>query len=85
MANYGIDEFSQVNLMVIPSLNDGSIIIPGYRNQLSNNLSFNISTTIYFGEEDTLFGPNVSEGAQQKHKGMISKRKRGKVFTFDIT
>lgn len=73
MANYGIDEFSQVNLMAISSLNDGSIIIiPGYSNQLSNNLSFNLSTAIYFGKEDTLFGSNVSEGAQQKPKGMIS-------------
>ncbi|OGD37177.1 hypothetical protein A2V94_07305 [Candidatus Atribacteria bacterium RBG_16_35_8] len=72
MANYEIDEFSQINLMVISSLNDGSIIVmPGYRNQLSNNLSFNLSTAIYFGKEDTLFAPNVSEGAQQKPKGMI--------------
>ena len=73
MANYEIDEFSQINLMAISSLNDGSIIImPGYRNQLSNNLSLNLSTAIYFGKEDTLFGSNVSEGAQQKPKGMIS-------------
>ncbi len=73
MANYEIDEFSQINLMAISSLNDGSIIvIPGYRNQLSNNLSFNLSTGIYFGKEDTLFGSNVSEGAQQRPKGMIS-------------
>lgn len=73
MANYGIDEFSQVNLMAISSLNDGSIIIiPGYSNQLSNNLSLNLGTAIYFGKEDTLFGSNVSEGAQQKPKGMIS-------------
>jgi len=73
MANYEIDEFSQINLMAIYSLNDGSIIvIPGYRNQLSNNLSLNLGTAIYFGKEDTLFGSNVSEGAQQKPKGMIS-------------
>ena len=73
MANYEIDEFSQVNLMTISSVNDGSIIImPGYRNQLSNNLSLNLSTPIYFGKEDTLFGSNVSEGAQPKPKGMIS-------------
>jgi len=72
MANYEIDEFSQINLMAIFSLNDRSIIvIPGYRNQLSNNLSFNLSTGIYFGKEDTLFGSNVSEEAQQKPKGMI--------------
>ena len=72
MANYEIDEFSQINLMAISSLNDGSIIvIPGYRNQLSNNLSFNLSTAIYFGKEDTLFGPNVTEGVQQRPKGMI--------------
>lgn len=73
MVNYEIDEFSQINLMAISSLNDGSIIImPGYRNQLSNDLSFNLSTGIYFGKEDTLFGSNVSEGAQQKPKVMIS-------------
>ena len=73
MANYEIDEFSQINLMAISSINDGSIIIiPGYRNQLSNNLSLDLSTAIYFGKEDTLFGSTVSEGAQQKPKGMIS-------------
>jgi len=73
MANYEIDEFSQINLMAVSSLNDGSIIvIPGYRNQLSNNLSLNLSTAIYFGKEDSLFGSNVSEEAQQKPKGMIS-------------
>ena len=73
MANYEIDEFSQVNLMTISSVNDGSIIIiPGYRNQLSNNLSLDLSAAIYFGKEDTLFGSNVSEGAQPKPKGMIS-------------
>ncbi len=73
MVNYEIDEFSQINLMAISSLNDGSIIImPGYRNQLSNNLILNLNTAIYFGEEDTLFGSNVSGGAQQKPKGMIS-------------
>lgn len=72
-ANYEIDEFSQINLMAISSINDGSIIvIPGYRNQLNNNLSFNLGTAIYFGKEDTLFGSNVSEGAQQKPKGMIT-------------
>jgi len=73
MANYEIDEFSQINLMAISNLNDGSIIvIPGYRNQLSNNLSFDLNIAIYFGKEDTLFGSSVSEGAQQKPKGMIS-------------
>ncbi len=73
MVNYEIDEFSQVNLMAISSLNDGSIIIiPGYRNQLSNNLSLILSTAIYFGKEDTLFSSDVSEGAQPKPKGMIS-------------
>ncbi|GAB4112924.1 MAG: hypothetical protein Kow00103_03620 [Candidatus Caldatribacteriota bacterium] len=73
MINYEIDEFSQVNLMTISSLNDGSIIImPGYRNQLSNSLSLDLGTAIYFGQEDSLFGPNTSEGVQLKPKGMIS-------------
>ena len=73
MANYEIDEFSQINLMAISSINDGSIIIiPGYRNQLSNNLSLDLSAAIYFGKEDSLFGSTVSEGVQQKPKGMIS-------------
>lgn len=73
LANYEINEFSQISLMAISSLNDGSMIImPEYHNQLNNNLSFNLSTAIYFGQEDTLFGPNVSEGAQQRPKVMIS-------------
>jgi len=39
---------------------------------LSNNLSLDLSAAIYFGKEDSLFGPTVSEGAQPKPKGMIS-------------
>jgi len=73
MANYEIDEFSQINLMAISSINDASIIImPGYRNQLSNNLSLDLGAAFYFGKEDTLFGSNVSEGSQPKPKGMIN-------------
>lgn len=80
LVNYGINEFSQVNLMAISSLNDRSIIIiPGYTNQISNNLSFSLSTAVYFGKENTLFGPGVSEGAQQMPKGMI---KMGLTYTF---
>jgi len=80
LVNYGINEFSQVNIMAISSLNDGSmIIIPGYTNQISNNLSFNLSTAIYFGKENTLFGSSVSEGAQQMPKGMI---KIGLTYSF---
>ncbi|MBU4562354.1 hypothetical protein KKB17_02980 [bacterium] len=38
MANYEIDEFSQVNLMAISSLNDGSmIIIPGHAPTTANS------------------------------------------------
>jgi hypothetical protein len=72
MANYEINEFSQVSLMAISSLNDGSMIImPGYHNQLNNNLSFDLNMAIYSGKEGTLFGSTVSEGAQQIPKGMI--------------
>jgi hypothetical protein len=72
LVNYEINEFSQVSLMVISGLNDGSMIImPGYHNQLNNNLSFNLNMAIYSGKEGTLFGSNVSEGAQQMPKGMI--------------
>lgn len=72
LVNYEINEFSQISLMAISSLNDGSMIImPGYHNQLNNNLSFNLSTAIYFGQENTLFGSNVPEEARQLPKGMI--------------
>jgi hypothetical protein len=47
------------------------IIMPGYHNQLNNNLSFNLNMAIYSGKEGTLFGSTVSEGAQQMPKGMI--------------
>jgi hypothetical protein len=80
LVNYEINEFSQISLMAISSLNDGSMIImPWYHNQLNNNLSFNLSTIIYFGQENTLFGSNVSEGAQQMPKGMI---KIGLTYSF---
>jgi hypothetical protein len=72
LVNYEINEFSQVSLMAISSLNDGSMIImPGYHNQLNNNLSFDLKIAIYSGKEGTLFGSTVSEGAQQIPKGMI--------------
>ena len=72
LLNYEINEFSQVSLMAISSLNDGSMIImPGYHNQLNNNLSFNLNMAIYSGKEGTLFGSTVSEVAQQMPKGMI--------------
>jgi hypothetical protein len=72
LVNYEINEFSQVSLMAISSLNDGSMIImPGYHNQLNNNLSFDLNIAIYSGKEGTLFGSTVSEGAQQIPKGMI--------------
>jgi hypothetical protein len=72
LVNYEINEFSQVSLMAISSLNDGSmIIIPGYHNQLSNNLSFDLNIAIYSGKKGTLFGSNVLEGAQQIPEGMI--------------
>jgi hypothetical protein len=72
LVNYEINEFSQVSLMAISSLNDRSMIImPGYHNQLNNNLSFDLNLAIYSGKEGTLFGSTVSEGAQQIPKGMI--------------
>jgi len=72
LVNYEINEFSQVSLMAISSLNDGSmIIIPGYHNQLSNNLSFDLNIAIYSGKKGTLFGSNVLEGTQQIPEGMI--------------
>lgn len=72
LLNYEINEFSQVSLMAISSLNDGSMIImPGYHNQLNNNLSFDLNLAIYSGKEGTLFGSTVSEVAQQMPKGMI--------------
>jgi len=72
LVNYEINEFSQFSLMAISSLNDGSMIImPGYHNQLNNNLSFDLNIAIYSGKEGTLFGSTISEGIQQMPTGMI--------------
>jgi len=80
LANYEIDEFSQISLMTISSLNDKSMIItPGYHNQLSSNLSFNFDTAIYFGKDSTLFGPGLSEEIQKKSKAIIEA---GFTYTF---
>jgi len=80
LANYEIDEFSQISLMTISSLNDKSMIItPGYHNQLSSNLSFNFDTAIYFGKDSTLFGPGLSEEIQKKPKAIIEA---GLAYTF---
>ena len=80
MASYEINEFSQLRLIAISSVIDGSmIVIPGYSNQLNNNLSFDLTAAFYFGKENTLFGPNLSEGAQQIPKGVI---KIGLTYTF---
>jgi len=78
LANYEIDEFSQISLMTIASLNDKSMImIPGYRNQLSSNLSFNFDTAVYSGKDSTLFGPGLLE--IQKPKAVIET---GFTYTF---
>jgi len=63
LANYEIDEFSQISLMAISGLNDKSmIIIPGYHSQLSNNLSFNFETAIYSGKDSTLLKAIIEAG-----------------------
>lgn len=80
LANYEIDEFSQISLMTVSSLNDKSMIImPGYRNQLSNNLSFNFDTAVCFGEDSSLFGPGLSEGIPKRPKAIIEA---GFTYTF---
>ncbi|MEA1963534.1 MAG: hypothetical protein U9O41_00135 [Candidatus Aerophobetes bacterium] len=80
LANYEIDEFSQISLMTISSLNDKSMIItPGYHNQLSSNLSFNFDTAIYFGKDSTLFGPGLPEEIQKTSKAIIEA---GFTYTF---
>ena len=67
--SYDINEFSTISLFTISSLNDFStIIMPHYANQISNSLNFNCSFAFFSGKENTLFGPGLIGGVQEKPK-----------------
>lgn len=56
--SYPINDFSSVSLLPVISLDDGSLLLnPTYQNLLGNNLTLTVSGVIYYGDEDTLFGP----------------------------
>lgn len=80
LANYAVDEFSQISLMTVSSLNDKSmIIVPGYHNQLNSNLSFSFETAIYSGKDNTFFGSGLSKGVQKTPEAIIEA---GFAYTF---
>jgi hypothetical protein len=56
--SYPIDDFSSISLTTIVSLNDSSLMLnPSYQNILPGNINLDISTSIFLGKEDSLFGP----------------------------
>jgi len=70
--SYNINEFSAISLFTISSLNDFStIIMPNYSNQISNSLTFNCNFAYFSGKENTLFGPGLIGGIQEKPKMSI--------------
>ncbi|HER24409.1 MAG TPA: hypothetical protein ENO17_05105 [Candidatus Atribacteria bacterium] len=78
--SYDINEFSAISLFTITSLNDFStIIMPNYSNQISNSLAFNCSFAYFSGKENTLFGPGLIGGIQEKPKMTIEA---GFIYSF---
>lgn len=70
--SYDINEFSAISLFSITSLNDFStIFMPNYFNQISNSLTFNCAFAYFSGKENTLFGPGLIGGVQEKPKMTI--------------
>jgi hypothetical protein len=70
--SYDINEFSAISLFTITSLDDfSSIIMPNYSNKISNSLTFNCSFAYFSGKENTLFGPGLIGGVQEKPKMTI--------------
>ena len=70
--SYDINEFSAISLFTISSLDDFStIIMPNYSNQISNSLTFNCNFAYFSGKQNTLFGPGLIGGVQEKPKMSI--------------
>ena len=70
--SYDINEFSAISLFTISSLDDYStIIMPNYSNQISNSLTFNCNFAYFNGKQNTLFGPGLIGGIQEKPKMTI--------------
>ena len=57
--SYTIDNFSNLNLMMMANINDGSLaLIPQYKNQLPGNIDLTISSSLAGGEEGEVFYNN---------------------------
>ena len=70
--SYDINEFSAISLFTISSLDDFStIIMPNYSNQINNSLTFNCNFAYFNGKQNTLFGPGLIGGVQEKPKMTI--------------
>jgi len=55
-----IDDFSQVSLLTMVNLDDGSLIVsPSYQNTLPGNMDLNIGYSAFWGKEDALFGSTL--------------------------
>ncbi len=54
--SYTIDNFTNLNFMMITNINDGSLaLLPQYKNQLPGNIDLTISSSLAGGEEGEVF------------------------------
>lgn len=56
--SYPIDDFSSISLMTLVNLDDGSLfLLPSYQNTLPGNIDLMINSSVFCGEDNTLFAP----------------------------
>ncbi len=56
--SYPIDDFSSISLMTLVNLDDGSLfLLPSYQNTLPGNIDLTISSSVFCGQDNTLFAP----------------------------
>lgn len=60
-ADYPIDDFSGISLMVLVNLYDGSMLIsPSYRNTLAGDIDLTLGASVFRGRENSLLSPGGS-------------------------
>lgn len=58
--NYNINDFSSIGIFTITALKDKStVVIPNYRNQLTNNTTLNINLSYISGSQSSIFAGGV--------------------------
>ncbi len=58
--NYTLNQFSNINLMVLANIDDGSLVtIPQYNNQLPGNLDLTFGGSVALGDNTDIFNDNL--------------------------